>query len=46
MPTCQHSSRRDYRYIPSVNRRQCRWCGATEQDPETPSESPSDLRAA
>lgn len=47
---CSHSLRRDFRYIPSVNQRQCRWCGTNESDhPEyqnTPSESPSALRVA
>lgn len=41
---CNHSIRRDFRYIPSVNCRQCRWCGASESDriaQETPSENPS-----
>lgn len=40
---CQHSLRRDFRYLPSVNARQCRWCGTDEhQHPEyAPSETPS-----
>lgn len=46
---CPHSIRIDFRYIPSVNQRQCRWCGTNESDrraQDTPSESPSSLLAA